>query len=62
MNLNESFKWRAQILRNSKRLDSHFEKRIDLNRNGRREPLVVSVYERQNGVQGRFAAIFEKIS
>ena len=37
-----------------------FEKRIDLNRNGRRERLVVGVYERQNGVQGRFVAIFEK--
>ena len=37
-----------------------FEKRVDLNRNGRRERLVVGVYERQNGVQGRFVAIFEK--
>ena len=37
-----------------------FEKRIDLNRNGRRERIVVGVYERPNGVQGRFVAIFEK--
>ena len=37
-----------------------FEKRADLNRNGIRERLVVGVYERQSGVQGRFVAIFEK--
>jgi len=37
-----------------------FEKRIDLNRIGRRERIVVGVYERPNGVQGRFVAIFEK--
>lgn len=37
-----------------------FEKRVDLNRNGKRERLVVGVYERKNGVQGRFVAIFEK--
>ena len=37
-----------------------FEKRVDLNRNGKRERLVVGVYERQNGVRGRFVAIFEK--
>ena len=37
-----------------------FEKCVDLNRNGRRERIVVGVYERPNGVQGRFVAIFEK--
>lgn len=37
-----------------------FEKRMDLNRNEKREQLMVGVYQRQNGVQGRFIAIFEQ--
>ena len=37
-----------------------FEKRVDLNRNGKQEQLIVGVYQLQNGVQGRFVAIFEQ--
>ena len=37
-----------------------FEKRVDINRNGKQERIVVGVYQRHNGVQGRFVAIFEQ--
>lgn len=37
-----------------------FEKRVDLNRNGKREIVVVGVYQRENGVQGQFVSIFEQ--
>lgn len=36
-----------------------FEKRVDINRNGKQERIVVGVYQRHNGEQGRFVAIFE---
>ena len=37
-----------------------FERRVDLNRNGKRELIVVGVYQRENGVQGQFVSIFEQ--
>lgn len=37
-----------------------FQKRVDLNRNGTQEQIVVGIYQRENGVQGRFVSIFEQ--
>ena len=37
-----------------------FEKRVDLNKNGKKERIVVGVYQRLSGERGRFVAIFEQ--
>lgn len=37
-----------------------YEKRLDLNRNGKQEQFVVGVYQRKSGVQGQFISIFEQ--